>query len=187
MLTKTAFAGSGGQGVLMMGYILSVAAMKEGRHVTYLPSYGAEVRGGTANCTISISDEEIASPVASSPDFVVAMNRPSMLKYQSLIKRGGIMIINSTLVDIDPARNDIDIVKIPAHDIAIKLGNERLLNLIMLGAFVAKTGVITQNSIMNGLTEVLKGKKVGSMELNRKGIIMGAEYVSLGTLPHTIP
>src|SRR4030065_1903576 len=107
MLTKSASAGSGGQGVLMMGYILSVAAMKEGKHVTYLPSYGAEVRGGTANCTISISDEEIASPVASSPDFVVAMNRPSMLKYQSLIKRGGIMIINSTLVDIDSARKDI--------------------------------------------------------------------------------
>jgi len=180
MMTKTVFAGAGGQGVLMMGYILSVSAMKDGKHVTYLPSYGAEVRGGTANCTVSISDEEIASPVASSPDFVVVMNKPSMLKYQWVIKSGGIMIINSSLIDSDPTRDDIDIVKVPANDIAIELGSERVLNIIMLGAFVAKTGIITHDSIMNGLAEVLKGKKVGSMELNRKGMIRGAEYVFMG-------
>lgn len=180
MMTKTAFAGTGGQGVLMMGYILSVSAMKDGKHVTYLPSYGAEVRGGSANCTVSISDEEIASPVASSPDFVVVMNKPSMLKYQRVIKSGGIMIINSSLIDSDPTRDDIDIVKVPANDIAIELGNERVLNIIMLGAFVAKTGIITHDSIMNSLTEVLKGKKVGSMELNRKGLARGVEYVSKG-------
>ncbi len=179
MLTKTAFAGSGGQGVLVMGYILSVSAMKEGKHVTYLPSYGAEVRGGTANCTVSISDEEIASPVASSPDFVVAMNKPSMLKYQSLIKRGGIMILNSSLIDSDPDRDDIGIVKIPAHDIALELGSEMILNIIMLGAFVAKTGIITHDSILNGMAEVFKGKKVGSMDLNRQALMRGAEYISL--------
>ena len=179
MLTKTAFAGSGGQGVLVMGYILSVSAMKEGKHVTYLPSYGAEVRGGTANCTVSISDEEIASPVASSPDFVVVMNKPSMLKYQSLIKRGGIMILNSSLIDSDPDRDDIGIVKIPAHDIALELGSERILNIIMLGAFVAKTGIITHDSILNGMAEVFKGKKVGSMDLNRQAFMRGAEYISL--------
>jgi 2-oxoglutarate ferredoxin oxidoreductase subunit gamma len=179
MLTKTAFAGSGGQGVLVMGYILSVSAMKEGKHVTYLPSYGAEVRGGTANCTVSISDEEIASPVASSPDFVVAMNKPSMLKYQSLIKRGGIMILNSSLIDSDPDRDDIGIVKIPAHDIALELGSERILNIIMLGAFVAKTGIITHDSILNGMAEVFKDKKVGSMDLNRQALMRGAEYISL--------
>jgi 2-oxoglutarate ferredoxin oxidoreductase subunit gamma len=179
MLTKTAFAGSGGQGVLVMGYILSVSAMKEGKHVTYLPSYGAEVRGGTANCTVSISDEEIASPVASSPDFVVAMNKPSMLKYRSLIKRGGIMILNSSLIDSDPDRDDIDVVKIPAHDIALELGSERILNIIMLGGFVAKTGIITHDSILNGMAEVFKGKKVGSMDLNQQALMRGVEYVSL--------
>jgi 2-oxoglutarate ferredoxin oxidoreductase subunit gamma len=183
MMTKTAFAGTGGQGVLMMGYILSLSAMRDGKHVTYLPSYGAEVRGGTANCTVSISDEEIASPVASSPDFVVVMNKPSMLKYQWVMKSGGIMIINSSLIDSDPARDDIDIVKIPANNIAIELGNERILNIIMLGAFVAKTGIITHDSIMNGLAEVLKGKRVDSIELNRKGLIRGAEYVSRETRP----
>jgi 2-oxoglutarate ferredoxin oxidoreductase subunit gamma len=179
MLTKTAFAGSGGQGVLVMGYILSVSAMKEGKHVTYLPSYGAEVRGGTANCTVSISDEEIASPVASSPDFVVAMNKPSMLKYRSLIKQGGIMILNSSLIDCDPDRDDIDVVKIPAHDIALELGSERILNIIMLGGFVAKTGIITHDSILNGMAEVFKDKKVGSMDLNRQALMRGVEYISL--------
>ena len=182
MITKTAFAGSGGQGVLMMGYILSVSAMKDGKHVTFLPSYGAEVRGGTANCTVSISDEEIASPVASSPDFAVVMNNPSMLKFQLLIKSGGIMIINSSLVDSNPTRDDIDIVKIPANNIALELGNERTLNMIMLGAFVAKTGITTQDSIIEGLAEVLKGKKESIIEMNRRGIEQGAEYVFKG--PH---
>jgi 2-oxoglutarate ferredoxin oxidoreductase subunit gamma len=177
VITKTAFAGSGGQGVLTMGYILSVSAMKDGKNVTYLPSYGAEVRGGTANCTVSISDEEIASPVASNPDYVVVMNKPSMLKYQSLIKSGGIMILNSSLIDSDPDRDDIDIVKVPAHDIAIELGSERVLNIILLGAFVAKTGIITRDSLMNGLAEVLKGKNVGAMELNRKALARGADSI----------
>ena len=91
MLKKTVFAGFGGQGVLMMGYVLAVSVMRDGLHVTYLPSYGAEVRGGTANCTVVVSDEEIASPVTSSPDFAVALNKPSMMKYQGLMTSGGMM------------------------------------------------------------------------------------------------
>jgi 2-oxoglutarate ferredoxin oxidoreductase subunit gamma len=178
MIIKTVFAGSGGQGVLVMGYILSTSAMKDGKHVTYLPSYGAEVRGGTANCTVCISsDEEIASPVASSPDYAVVMNKPSMLKYQNIIKSGGVMVINSSLVDADPTRKDIEIVKVPANDIALELGSDRALNMIMLGAFAAKTGIATQDSLMNGLSVVLKGKKGEVLELNRKGMIRGAEYV----------
>jgi 2-oxoglutarate ferredoxin oxidoreductase subunit gamma len=178
MIIKTIFAGSGGQGVLVMGYILSTSAMMEDKHVTYLPSYGAEVRGGTANCTVCISsDEEIASPVASLPDYAVVMNKPSMLKYQNVIKSGGIMIINSSLVDTDPTREDIEIVKVPANDIALELGSDRTLNMIMLGAFAAKTGIATQESLMNGLSVVLKGKKGEVLELNRKGMLRGSEYV----------
>lgn len=178
MLIKTAFAGSGGQGVLMMGYILSTAAMRDGRYVTYLPSYGAEVRGGTANCTVSISDEEIASPVASSPDYAVVLNKPSMLKYQGMIKKGGLLVINSSLVDSDPTRNDIEVLKIPANEIALELKNERTMNMIMIGAFVAGTGITTQESIMDSLAQVLKGKKAAVLELNRQGMARGAEYVS---------
>jgi 2-oxoglutarate ferredoxin oxidoreductase subunit gamma len=176
MLKKTVFAGFGGQGVLMMGYVLAFSAMRDGLQVTYLPSYGAEVRGGTANCTVVVSDEEIASPVTSSPDFAVVLNRPSMMKYQGLMTSGGMMILNSSLVDVDPSRKDLDVVKVPANDIATELGSDRTLNMIMLGAFVAKTGISSVDSVMNGLGEIVKGKKASIMELNRKGLERGAAY-----------
>ncbi|MBN1831064.1 MAG: 2-oxoacid:acceptor oxidoreductase family protein [Deltaproteobacteria bacterium] len=176
MLKKTVFAGFGGQGVLMMGYVLAFSAMRDGLQVTYLPSYGAEVRGGTANCTVVVSDEEIASPVSSSPDFAVVLNRPSMMKYQGVMTSGGIMILNSSLVDVDPSRKDLDVVKVPANDIAAELGSDRTLNMIMLGAFVAKTGISSVDSVMNGLGEIVKGKNARIMELNRKGLERGAAY-----------
>ena len=164
----------------MMGYVLAVAAMRDGKEVTYLPTYGAEVRGGTANCTVSISDEEIFSPVASSPDYGVIMNMPSLLKYESTIKKGGSIILNSSLIDTDPSRDDIDVVKVPANDIAKELGSDRTINMIMLGAFVSKTEVTTLDSIMNGLIEIVKGKKARLMKLNRKGLDRGAGYVPKG-------
>lgn len=176
MITKTAFAGSGGQGVLSMGYILAFAAMRDKMNVTYLPSYGAEVRGGTANCTVCVSDEEIASPVASSPDYCVVLNKPSMVKYEKLMKKGGIMLINSSLVDGEPDRSDIEAIKIPANKIALELGNERAVNMIMLGAFAAKTGVTSLESLIGGMSEVLKSKKAGLVDLNKAGIEKGAEY-----------
>jgi 2-oxoglutarate ferredoxin oxidoreductase subunit gamma len=160
----------------MMGYIFATSIMRDGMHVTYLPSYGAEVRGGTANCTVAVSDEDIASPVASSPDFAVVLNKPSMMKYQDMIKSGGLLIINSSLIDSDPTREDIKTVKVPASEIALELGNERTINMIMLGAFVAKTKLTTTDSIMNALTEILKGKKVDIIKLNQKGLDMGAEH-----------
>lgn len=180
MLKKTIFAGFGGQGVLMMGYVFAVSAMRDGKNVTYLPSYGAEVRGGTANCTVAVSDEEIFSPVASSPDYAVIMNRPSLTKYEGTITKGGIIIQNSSLVDRDLTRDDVEAVKVPANDIAKKLGSDRTINMIMLGAFVTKTGLTTLDSIMNGLTEIVKGKKASLMKLNRKGLDKGAEYVLKG-------
>jgi len=180
MTKKTVFSGFGGQGVLMMGYVLAVSAMRDGKEVTYLPSYGAEVRGGTANCTVVVSDEEIFSPVASSPDYAVIMNNPSLVKYEGMIKEGGTIILNSSLVDTVPPRNDLEIVQVPANDIARKLGSERTINMIMLGAFVAKTEITSLDSIMNGLTEIVKGKKASVMKLNRKGLDKGAEYASKG-------
>jgi len=163
-----------------MGYVLAVSAMRDGKEVTYLPSYGAEVRGGTANCncTVVVSDEEIFSPVASSPDYAVIMNNPSLVKYEGMIKKGGTIILNSSLVDTVPPRNDLEIVKVPANDIAKKLGSERTINMIMLGAFVAKTKITSLDSIMNGLTEIVKGKKASVMKLNRKGLDKGAEYAA---------
>ncbi|MEA1971572.1 MAG: 2-oxoacid:acceptor oxidoreductase family protein [Thermodesulfobacteriota bacterium] len=179
-MKKTVFAGFGGQGVLMMGYVFAVAAMRDGREVTYLPAYGAEMRGGTANCTVVVSDEEIFSPVASSPDFAVIMNKPSLLKYEGVMREGGVLLLNSNHVDRKLIRDDLTAIRIPAIDIAKKLGSERIANMIMLGAFVAHTNMTSLDSIMNGLSEIVKGKKAGIMKLNRKGLDRGAEYILKG-------
>ena len=180
MISKTIFSGFGGQGVLMMGYVLAVAAMRDGKEVTYLPSYGAEVRGGTANCTVVVSDEEIFSPVASSPDYAVIMNRPSLMKYENTIRGGGIIILNSSLVDLEPSRQDVDVVRVPANQMAAVLGSDRTINMIMLGAFAAKTKITGLDSLMRGLAEIVKGKKASIMELNRKALEKGARYVDKG-------
>src|SRR4030043_1775503 len=172
MLTKTAFAGSGGQGVLVMGYILSFSAMKEGKNVTYLPSYGAEVRGGTANCTVAISDEEIASPVASSPDFVVAMNQPSVVRFQNQIQSGGLFFINSSLVESEVSRGDINVVDVPANNIAEKLGSPRSANMVMLGAFIKKSGLVSLDSVIDALKSTL-GKKQKLVAINEKALKSG--------------
>ena len=180
MLIKTVFSGFGGQGVLMMGYIMAISAMRDGMHVTYLPSYGAEVRGGTANCTVSISDEEIASPVASSPDYVIALNKPSLIRFEGQIKKKGTLFLNSDLIDIDPKREDIEVFKIPANTLAKKIGSERAMNMIMLGAFAVWTKIASIDSLMNGLAEIVKTKSKKQMEINRKGLEMGAKYILEG-------
>ncbi len=159
MLIKTIFAGFGGQGVLSMGLNLAQAAMLENRHVTYLPAYGAEVRGGTANCTVSVSDEEIASPVASSPAFVVAMNQPSMVRFQNRIQSGGIFFLNSSLIKAEVSRGDMEIVKVPANELAEAMGNLKSANMIMLGAFIKKSNIVHLESIIDGLNVALKGNK----------------------------
>jgi len=179
-MKKTVFSGFGGQGVLMMGYVFATAAMDDGKEITYLPAYGAEMRGGTANCTVAVSDEEIFSPIASSPDYAVIMNNPSMIKYEGTIKPGGTIFINSSLVSKETSRDDITVVKVPTSDIAKKLKNERISNMIMLGAFVEKTKMTSLDSIMNALAENMKGKKASLLKLNRKGLDKGAEYVSEG-------
>jgi 2-oxoglutarate ferredoxin oxidoreductase subunit gamma len=179
-MKKTVFSGFGGQGVLMMGYTFAMAAMNDGKHITYLPAYGAEMRGGTANCTVAVSDEEIFSPVASAPDYAVIMNNPSMIKYESMINKGGTLFINSSLVTKEVSRDDISVVKVPASDIAKKLKNERITNMVMLGAFIAQTQVTTLDSILGALTEITKGKKSSLMKTNKKGLDMGAEYALQG-------
>jgi 2-oxoglutarate ferredoxin oxidoreductase subunit gamma len=172
MLVKTIFAGFGGQGVLSMGLNLAQAAMLEGKNVTYLPAYGAEVRGGTANCTVAIGDEEIASPVASSPDFVVALNQPSVVRFQNQIQSGGLLFINSSLVETEITRGDINAVKIPASKIAEELGSPRSANMVMLGAFIRKSNVVSMSSIIAGLKDALKGKQK-LIAINEKALMTG--------------
>ncbi|MBM3119656.1 MAG: 2-oxoacid:ferredoxin oxidoreductase subunit gamma [Chloroflexi bacterium] len=172
MLIKTLIAGFGGQGVMSIGLNLAQAAMLEGKNVTYLPSYGAEVRGGTANCTVAISDDEIASPVASSPEFVIAMNQPSAIRFQNQIQSGGLFFINSSLVEAEISRGDINVISVPANSIAEKLGSPKSANMIMLGAFTKKTSLVSISSVIEGLRHIL-GTKQKMIAINEKALKAG--------------
>lgn len=173
MMIKTIMAGFGGQGVLMMGYSLANAAMLEGYQVTYLPSYGAEVRGGTANCTVAISDEEIASPVASAPDYLVTLNAPSLFTFQNRIVPGGGIFINSSIVRENPIRKDIECFRVPAGEMAEQLGEPRSVNVIMLGAFLKKMGLVSAEKYMKSLKQIMGERRKAVMEINKKAFMAG--------------
>ena len=177
MLIKTIFSGFGGQGVLSMGYTLATAAMLEGKHVTYFPSYGVEVRGGTANCTVAVSDEEIASPVASDPEFVVAMNQPSFARFQSILQSGGLIFVNSSIVDVSSARSDIEIVAVPTSELAERIGTIKVANMIMLGAFIRLSNIIAYDFMIKNLTDILGEGKAKLIKLNKEALEMGYNYV----------
>ncbi len=161
----------------MMGYVLAVAGMRDGKNVTYLPAYGAEVRGGTANCTVAIADEEIASPVASSPEFVVVMNKPSLQRFQNIIQSGGGLFINSSMVDMRPIRGDIDIFELPANDLAKDLGNDRLTNMVMLGAFLRKTALAPLETTQKAVEEIFQKKGKAIVSQNKKALRAGYNYL----------
>lgn len=152
-------AGFGGQGIMFMGKLVAEAALAAGRHVTWMPSYGAEVRGGTAYSMVKISKKEIASPVITKPNVLIVMNKPSLLKYQDKMKEGGLLISNKSLIDENPKRRDIKIVNIPMTDIAAKLGNTKCANMIALGAFVKRSKMINLRNVLAALKEALSGKE----------------------------
>jgi 2-oxoglutarate ferredoxin oxidoreductase subunit gamma len=176
MLTKAIISGFGGQGVLSIGSTMATAAMLEGKYVTYLPSYGVEVRGGTANCTVAVSDEEIASPVASAPEFVVAMNQPSFVRFQGVLQSGGLLCANSSLVNTESARSDIEILAVPTSELAEKLGSIKVANMIMLGALVRASTMISYDTMVKNLTEILGEGKAKLLRLNREALAVGYNY-----------
>lgn len=179
MITRTTFAGFGGQGVLLMGYVLSHGAMHKGLNVTYFPSYGAEMRGGTANCTVTLSDEKIASPVASNPDILVAMNFPSLDKFESTVAENGLVALNTSLFEESPSRKDIELLRVPITELAREAGSERAANMVMIGAVCAKSGLLSMEETFTGMKAALKGKEK-FFELNRKGIERGFAFVADG-------
>lgn len=136
MTTEIIFAGFGGQGVILAGKILALAGMSEGKYVSHIPSYGAEMRGGTANCSVIVSDEEVASPVIERPDVVIALNKPSMTKFEQWLKPDGLMIYNTSLIDIKPTRKDIRVVGLPCDEICTATNNPRGTNMVALGALL---------------------------------------------------
>lgn len=167
---KMFFAGSGGQGILLMGQMITYAAMYENKEVTFLPSYGPEMRGGTANCTVVVSDKPINCPLIYEADTVVAMNLPSMVKFEPLLKPNGKLFVDTTLVNQDPTRTDITTYGIPADEWAVEVGNRRTLNIIMLGAFVKETGVVSLESVEKVLQKTFSGRKANLFDVNRKAL-----------------
>ena len=145
MQSEVMFAGFGGQGILLMGKILAHAAMEEGFEVAWVPSYGPEMRGGTAYCTVVVSDRPIGSPIIKNPQHLVAMNRPSLEKFAPVVKKDGIVLINTSLIAIDSNRDDVDELKVPAVDIAKKLGSTKAANIVALAAFVTRSEIVDFN------------------------------------------
>jgi len=142
MQNEVQFAGFGGQGIMLMGQIMAQTAMQQGHEVVWIPSYGPEMRGGTAYCTVVISDRPIGSPIIRNPKHLVAMNRPSLEKFAPSVKSGGTIFINSSIISIDAGRDDVDIIKVPIIEIAKELGNVRTANIIALAAFVSRSQVV---------------------------------------------
>jgi 2-oxoglutarate ferredoxin oxidoreductase subunit gamma len=173
-------AGFGGQGVLLIGDLLSLTAIEEGYHVSFLPSYGVEMRGGTANCTVVISSEEIGSPVVSSPHAVIVMNLPSLIKFEPMIRPGGLLILNTSLIpEKEVKRSDIERVFIPLNTLAEGLGNTRLANMIALGALLEKTKIVNFNSVEASMKETLAQKYHHLIPANLEAIKKGAEFLQL--------
>ncbi len=162
---EVTFAGFGGQGILTAGQLLSYAGIHEGKQVAWIPSYGPEMRGGTAYCTVVISDTRIGSPIINSPRGLVVFNRPSMEKFASQVKPGGLILINSSLIDLVSNRSDVTEILIPANDIAIKAGSVKTVNMIMLGAFVGASDTVKYDSLIEIVHEKM-GKKKELLDIN---------------------
>lgn len=174
MLQEMIFAGFGGQGVLSMGTLLAYAAMKEGKEVSWMPSYGPEMRGGTANCIVNISDQLISSPIVSEYDVAIILNQPSLRKFESRIKPGGILIWESTNIKEPPSRTDIDVYPLPAIEKAThELKNVKVMNMLILGALIKINEIVKKESLIIALKETLPNRHHHLIPLNEKAIEMG--------------
>jgi 2-oxoglutarate ferredoxin oxidoreductase subunit gamma len=168
-------SGFGGQGVISAGILLAQAGLLEDKHVSWFPAYGAEMRGGTANCSVVISSDEVATPVVSRPETVIVMNEPSLAKFEPLVKPGGLMIINSSLVNSRPKRTDIKVVYVQCNKIAEEIGTTKIANMVALGAFAGLTGAVSIEAISKALTKVFKRAKPEIIEHNVRALQKGAE------------
>ncbi len=168
-------AGFGGQGIMFMGKLLALAGLMADRHVTWMPSYGAEVRGGTAYSMIKLSTGEIASPIVTNPDILIVMNRPSLVKYENKLKEGGILISNKTLVGDVPKKKGVTVVNIPLTEAALKLGGIRSANMIAVGALAARSRMVSVKNILSALTTAFKSN-ADLLARNKKALEKGHKW-----------
>ena len=175
MQNETVIAGFGGQGVLFAGKVMAYAAMAEGLEVTWFPSYGPEMRGGTANCSVVISDEEIGSPQVHRPRAAIVMNQPSLDKYEDLVAPGGYLAINTSMVNRKAQRTDIQIIEVPGTELAEEMGDKRFANIVMLGGLAAKADFLNLTSVEKGLAKGLTGGKKDLLNANLEALHKGAQ------------
>ncbi len=169
-------AGFGGQGILFAGKQLVLAGMKIGKEISWLPSYGPEMRGGTCNCSVNIDDEPIGSPLVTAPDILIAMNKPSLLKFEGKVVKGGSIIIDSSLVDVETSRQDVNAYYIPATQLANDAGISKLANVIVLGYLIKKTGLYDADYFMECIKASAPKAKPELGELNAKALQIGYDY-----------
>jgi 2-oxoglutarate ferredoxin oxidoreductase subunit gamma len=173
MTTEIIIAGFGGQGIVSSGIVLGYAGLFEKKNVTFFPSYGAEMRGGTANCSVVISTEPVASPIVASPDIVIIMNEPSLARFEPTLKKDGILFYNKTLIKSSPKRKDITVIGIEANAIAEELGQGRIANMIMLGAVIKKTGILKLESLKTSQRERFAKASDEQLSLNDRALERG--------------
>lgn len=173
MKQEVLIAGFGGQGILLAGQIMAEAAMVEGLYATWFPSYGPEMRGGTANCITIFSDEEIGSPIAAKYDIVIVMNQPSLEKFAPRVRPGGILLVNSTMVPVKSERSDIRAIYIPAGEIAREIGEERVSNVVMLGAFLGVCPELAPSGVEQAIASLIGRKRPEAIPVNRRALEAG--------------
>lgn len=174
MQEEIIISGFGGQGSLFAGQLLSYAAMGQDLHVTWIPSYGPEMRGGKARCTVVVADQEIGAPLVRRPSAAIVLNIPSMEAFEPAVKPGGVLVINNSMVTDQSERDDIRAIEVPASDMATELGNVRMANVICLGALVDATGVVTLEAVEQALDEHLPERHRHLLDLNKQALRKGA-------------
>ncbi len=175
MTTQILLSGFGGQGILFTGKFLAYKGLLADKNVSWLPSYGPEMRGGTASCSVIISDEEVGSPIISQPDVLIAMNLPSFEKFVPTVKEGGIVIADSSLIETKTDRTDINVYYIPATAIASDMGKQSLANMIILGKLLGVMNDFNEDEIKTVLSKVIPPKKADMLEINMKAMTIGSE------------
>jgi 2-oxoglutarate ferredoxin oxidoreductase subunit gamma len=177
MHEEVIISGFGGQGALFAGQLLTYTGMDEGWHVTWIPSYGPEMRGGTAHCIIILSSDDIGSPIIRRPSLCIVMNPPSMDKYEPLVRPGGLLVANSTLVRAKSAREDIQAVYIPANELAAELGNVKMANVVLLGAMLGMREILPIESVKRTLDEHIPERRKHIIEPNKRALDRGVQFV----------
>ena len=184
MNRKIILSGFGGPGVLSIGKNLAEAGLEEGREVSWVPAYGPEMRGGTANCSVKISDKRIGSPFIERPTDLIVMNRPSLIRFEPMVTTGGLVFVNSSAISDKVTREDLHVFYIPCDEIAKELGNTKVANIVMLGAFVKATGLVKMETIEHMIHEIFTGAKAKFVPINLEALKRGADCVTHTPLPY---